>query len=553
MLKKLHIKNYAIIEDIELDFSGGFTIITGETGAGKSILMGALGLILGDRADSSSLLHAEKKSFIEGFFSVKKLPAAILYLQENDLYGDSEELILRREISPQGKSRAFINDSPVSLQQLKSVAGLLVDLHRQFDSLELGNTGFQRNVLDALAGNETLLNAYKQQFFTWQKVQKNLQALHLQKEQAAKEMDYHQYLFSELQAQSFVENELENLENELLLLNESEGIKTVLTDASSQFDMDEKGLLAEFRKLIQSFRPYADLEKNVAEILKRLETVQLELKDISGEIEHINDTIQYDPARIEWINDRLSEGYKLFKKHGVQTTNELLAVQQELNEKCQSVFSLDEKILSLEKEEKELFLIAENQATKISGLRKKTINPFEEQVQNLLSRVGMANAKIKVEQAITPLQESGVDAIEFLFDANKSGKFESIKKVASGGELSRLMLCIKSLVAAKMELPTMIFDEIDTGISGEAARQAGKIMKQLAGQKQVIAITHQPQIAGQADHHYFIFKEEKNNHINTQARLLSDEERIEVIAKMLSGEKPSAAARENAREMVKSK
>lgn len=553
MLKKLHIKNYAIIEDIELDFSGGFTIITGETGAGKSILMGALGLILGDRADSSSLLHAENKSFIEGFFSIKKLPAAILYLQENDLYADSDELILRREISPQGKSRAFINDSPVSLQQLKSVAGLLVDLHRQFDSFELVNTGFQRNVLDALAGNETLLNTYKQQFFSWQKVQKNLQALRLQKEQASKEMDYHQYLFSELQAQSFVENELENLENELLLLNESEGIKTALANASSQFDMDEKGLLAEFRKLIQYFRPYADLEKNIAEILKRLETVQLELKDISGEIEHINDTIQYDPARIEWINDRLSEGYKLFKKHGVQTTNELLAVQQELNEKCQSVFSLDEKILSFEKEEKELFLIAENQATKISGLRKKTINPFEEQVQNLLSRVGMANAKIKVEQAITPLQESGVDAIEFLFDANKSGKFEPIKKVASGGELSRLMLCIKSLVSAKMELPTMIFDEIDTGISGEAARQAGKIMKQLAGQKQVIAITHQPQIAGQADHHYFIFKEEKNNHINTQARLLSDDDRIEVIAKMLSGEKPSAAARENAREMVKSK
>lgn len=553
MLKKLHIKNYAIIEDIELDFSGGFTIITGETGAGKSILMGALGLILGDRADSSALLHAEKKSFIEGFFSVKKLPAAIVYLQENDLSGDSDELILRREISPQGKSRAFINDSPVSLQQLKTVANLLVDLHRQFDSLELGNTGFQRNVLDALAGNETLLNTYKQQFFAWQKVLKNLHTLRLQKEQAAKELDYHQYLFVELQAQSFVENELENLENELLLLNESEGIKTLLANASSQFDMDEKGLLAEFRKLIQSFRPYADLEKNIAEILKRLETVQIELKDISSEIEHINDTIQYDPARIEWINDRLSEGYKLFKKHGVQSTNELLALQQELNEKCQAVFSLDEKMLTLEKEEQILFLKAEKQANEISVLRKKQIKPFEEQVLNLLSRVGMANAKIKVEQAITPLQESGIDAIEFLFDANKSGKFESIKKVASGGELSRLMLCIKSLVAAKMELPTMIFDEIDTGISGEAARQAGKIMKQLAVQKQVIAITHQPQIAGQADHHYFIFKEEKNNHINTQARLLSDEERIEVIAKMLSGEKPSAAARENAREMVKSK
>ena len=553
MLKKLHIKNYAIIDDIELDFSGGFTIITGETGAGKSILMGALGLILGDRADSGSLLHAEKKSFIEGFFSVNNLPAAILYLQENDLSGDSDELILRREISPQGKSRAFINDTPVSLQLLKNVAGLLVDLHRQFDSLELINTGFQRNVLDALAGNETLIKAYHQHFFLWQKVQKNLNDLRLQKMQAAKEMDYHQYLFSELQAQSFVKNELETLENELLLLNESEGIKTALANASSQFDKEDNGLLAEIRKLIHAFRPYADIEKNIAEILKRLETVQIELKDISSETEHVNDTIQYDPARIEWINDRLSEGYKLYKKHGVQSTNELLAIQNELDEKCQSVFSLDEKIISLGKEERELFLTAEIQARKISDLRSKQIKPFEEQVQHLLSRVGMANAKIKVEQATTPLQETGMDAIEFLFDANKSGKFEPIKKVASGGELSRLMLCIKSLVAAKMELPTMIFDEIDTGISGEAARQAGKIMKQLAGQKQVIAITHQPQIAGQADNHYFIFKEEKNNQVKTQARLLSDDERIEVIAKMLSGEKPSAAARENAREMVKSK
>lgn len=553
MLKKLHIKNYAIIDDIELDFSGGFTIITGETGAGKSILMGALGLILGDRADSSSLLHAEKKSFIEGFFSVNNLPAALLYLQENELSSDSDELILRREISPQGKSRAFINDTPVSLQLLKSVAGLLVDLHRQFDSLELINTGFQRNVLDALAGNETLIKAYHQHFFLWQKVQKNLNDLRLQKMQAAKEMDYHQYLFSELQAQSFVENELENLENELLLLNEAEGIKTALANASSQFDKEENGLLAEIRKLIHAFRPYADIEKNIAEILKRLEIIQIELKDISSETEHVNDTIQYDPARIEWINDRLSEGYKLYKKHSVQSTNELLAVQHELDEKCQSVFSLDEKILSLEKEERELFLTAELQATKISALRKKQIKPFEEQVQHLLSRVGMANAKIKVEQSSTPLQATGMDAIEFLFDANKSGKFEPIKKVASGGELSRLMLCIKSLVAAKMELPTMIFDEIDTGISGEAAWQAGKIMKQLAGQKQVIAITHQPQIAGQADNHYFIFKEEKNNQVKTQARLLSNDERIEVIAKMLSGEKPSAAARENAREMVKSK
>ncbi|MBS1730857.1 MAG: DNA repair protein RecN [Bacteroidetes bacterium] len=551
MLKKLHIKNYAIIDDIELDFSDGFTIITGETGAGKSILIGALGLILGDRADSSSLWRAEKKSFIEGFFSISHLSGAQSFLQEHDLTGDPDELILRREISPQGKSRAFVNDSPVSLQLLKNLAILLVDLHRQFDSLELGNTSFQRNVLDALANNALLLKNYKEQFIAWQSVHNKLQELYLQKTQSAKELDYYQYLLDELLKQSFEENELENLESELQLLNESEGIKNALSNASGLFEMDEHGLLAEFRKLIQTFRPYAALEKNLAEILKRLETVQIELKDISKEIEHINDAIQNDPARIVWINDRLSEGYKLFKKHGVQSTNSLLEIQQNLDEKCRAVFTLDDKIILLEKEEKALSLKAGSLAKEISNSRKQQINIFESKVQELLSLVGMMNAKIKVVQAETPLQESGMDSIEFLFDANKSGKFESIKNVASGGELSRLMLCIKSLVASCMELPTMIFDEIDSGISGEAARQAGKIMKQIAHQKQVIAISHQPQIAGQADHHYLIFKEEKNNRIFTRARILTNEERIDTIAKMLSGEKPSAAARENAREMVK--
>lgn len=553
MLKKLHIKNYAIIDDIELDFSTGFTIITGETGAGKSILMGALGLILGDRADSASLLNTEKKSFIEGIFSVKDLQDATTYLDENELNGETDELILRREISLQGKSRAFINDTPVSLQQLKSLATLLVDLHRQFDSLELGDTGFHRNVLDALAGNDSLLNLYQQQFFSWQKLQKNLDVLRAQKEQAAKEMDYHQYLFAELQAQSFMENEVENLEHELAVLNASEGIKTSLANAFSHIETEDTGLLAAFRKIIYSFRPYADMEKNMSEILQRLESLHIELKDISGDIDHFNNSIQYDPARIEWINERISEAYKLFKKHGVQNTNELLAVQKDLDAKCQSVFSIDEKISTLENESQELFLKTEKLAKEISVSRKRMIKPFEEQVEKLLACVGMANAKIKVEQTIATLQENGIDVIEFLFDANKSGKLEPIKKVASGGELSRLMLCIKSLVAAKMELPTLIFDEIDTGISGEAARQAGKIIQQLAEKKQVIAITHQPQIAGQANHHYFIFKEEKNNQIKTQAKLLSDDERIEVIAQMLSGEKPSAAALKNAREMVKSK
>lgn len=553
MLQKLHIKNYAIIDEVELHFTNNFSIITGETGAGKSILMGALGLILGDRADSSALLHRDKKSFVEGFFSIRELPGAQLFLQQNDLENEPDELILRREISPQGKSRAFINDCPVTLQQLKSLAVLLVDLHRQFDVLDLTEEDFQRNILDALAGNENLIIQYQQQFHAWQEIKKEREDLQEQKENAAKELDYHQYLFAELQAQSFEPDELETLEAEMQVLNNVENIKDLLNASYQQLAGDEQSLLSVLRAMLQGFQRNAHGEKKLTSLGTRLESIEIELKDIAREMEHYNDKIQFDPARIEWINERVSNGYKLLKKHSVQTTNELLDVQKMLEEKCQAIFSMDEKINALTLKEKACQDRAIEMAEKISGLRKQQIEPFEKNVASLLSGVGMADAAIKVALTNTPLQQTGMDAIEFLFDANKSGRPEPVKKVASGGELSRLMLCIKSLVAKRMALPTLIFDEIDTGISGEAARQAGKMMKALAKEKQVIAITHQPQIAGQADTHYFVFKEMVEKQLKTQVRILSEQERIDVIAQMLSGDKPSAAARENAREIVKSK
>lgn len=552
MLQRLHIKNYAIIDEVELIFSKNFSIITGETGAGKSILMGALGLILGDRADSSSLLQKDKKSFVEGFFSIRDLPEAMAFLEENDLANDSDELILRRDISPQGKSRAFINDYPVTLQQLKNLAVCLVDLHRQFDILDIADTDFQRNVLDALAGNEAALTLYRKQFVAWQTARKTYDGFIEQKENAAKELDYHQYLFAELQALSFEPQEVETLETELQLLNNAESIKELLHGSYQQIEGDEQAILPALRQMIQGFRRVANGEKNLTAIWQRLESLAMEWKDLAREIEHCNDKIQYDPARIEWINDRISAGYKLFKKHGVQTTDELLAVQESLEEKCRAVITLDEQINKWAAEETAARQAATEMAEKISAARRKQIGPFEKNVSALLGRVGMANATLQVVLHKTPLQESGMDTVEFLFDANKTGRPEPLKKVASGGELSRLMLCIKSLVAAHMTLPTLIFDEIDTGISGEAARQAGNLMKQLASTKQVIAITHQPQIAGQADTHYLVYKEEIGQQLKTKVRILSEQERIEVIAKMLSGDKPSAAARENAREMVKS-
>src|SRR6478752_2393123 len=549
MLKKLSIQNYAIIDEIGIDFSGKLNIITGETGAGKSILMGALSLILGERADSSVLVNTQKKCFIEGSFTVDGKKAVLDFLQENDL-DIEEELVLRREIAANGKSRAFINDTPATLQQLKALASLLVDLHQQFDTLELGDSDFQREVLDALANNGDKLSSYKNLYHKWQQSSKELQQLQQQKSNFNKELDYFQFLFYELNEASFKENELEELDNELRLLSNAESIKTTLSKAYFDLKESEQPVLQMLKQIINQLNGYASYHTDISSIVERLQSTQIELQDIAGEIDHINDSVLYDEKRINLINDRIATGYKLLKKHGVKTTNELLQIQNELQQKLQAVLNIDEAILAKEKETIQLLKQANAVAEEISKARQAQTEPLIQQVNKLLIQVGMPNARIKI--AITPasLNEYGKDNIEFLFDANKSNRFEPLRKVASGGELSRLMLCIKSLVAESIDLPTLIFDEIDTGISGEAAKQVGNIMKKLAASRQVICITHQPQIAGKADAHFFVYKEMKNNSIKTNIRLLDSDERITAIAQMLSGERPTAAALENAKEMV---
>ena len=549
MLTKLHIQNYAIIDEIEINFSNSLNIITGETGAGKSILMGALSLILGERADSSVLVNSSKKCFIEGVFSTLDKPEVTAFLQQYELDAD-DELVLRREIAANGKSRAFINDTPATVQQLKQLASLLVDLHQQFDTLELGDSDFQREVLDALAGNEPVLNAFKKVFQQWQLISKELDQLKDQKNAFTKEADYHQFLFDELNELSFKENELEELDQELKILSSAEGIKAALNKVFYTLRESEQPVVTSIKQLIQQLQPFADVHKDLAAIIVRLQSTQVELQDIAGEIDHVNDQVQFDEKRIEWINQRLAEGYKLLKKHALQTTNELLALQQELSKKLEAVLHIDDTILAKEKEVATLYKEAEQLASRLSAARKEQIKPLESEVNRLLTQVGMPNAKLKVELKDSTLQQYGKDQIDFLFDANKSNRFEPIRKVASGGELSRLMLCIKSLVAASIDLPTMIFDEIDTGISGEAAKQVGLIMKNMAANRQIICITHQPQIAGKADAHFFVYKEIVENAVKTNIRLLDTDERITAIARMLSGEKPTAAALENAREMM---
>lgn len=552
MLKNLFIQNYAIIEEISIDFSSQLNVITGETGAGKSILMGALSLILGDRADTTVLLNREKKCIVEGSFEPDNKQQLKMLLEENDLNGEdgNKEIVIRREIGSNGKSRAFVNDIPVNLDILKQVTSLLVDLHRQFDTLSLGEAGFQREVLDALAGNIPLLQKYQYSYREWKSAQEELSSLREEKNSFNKEYDYHKFLSDELDEAGLSENELEDAEAELKLLNNSEAIKNALAQVGESLTGGDQPIVQQVKIMQYQLGAFAHYHAGMEEILKRLQSAQIELQDISEEVESLNDKVVYNALRIEELNERLSSGYKLLKKHGVQSTGQLLAIHRQLQGKLQAVLNIDDRISEKEKLVSSLISEMDQLASKLSEKRNSQVKPLHDKVNKLLMQVGMPNARLKVSIEAKDADAFGKDNIEFLFDANNSNRYEPIRKVASGGELSRLMLSIKSLVAESMDLPTLIFDEIDTGISGEAAKQVGFIMNSLAAKRQIITITHQPQIAGKAHAHLLVYKEIKNDVIRTGIRHLTGEERITAIARMLSGEKPTAAALENAREMV---
>ena len=405
-------------------------------------------------------------------------------------------MVIRREIAPSGKSRAFVNDTPVNLEQLRKLSSLLVDLHRQFDTLELGESDFQREVLDALAGQTAALDEYRTVYRSWQSAVRELATLQEQKAQFNKELDYNKFLFDELSEVTLRENELEELDQELKLLNNSEGIKTALSKVYYDLKEGELPMVQQLKSLQHSLQTYAGYHPELKGLSERMSSVQIELQDIAGDVERINDGVGYDPRRIEEINERLSTGYKLLKKHSVHTTAELLTILRKLEVKLKDSLQVDESIAAGEKEVNRMLQEVKKKAAVLSKGRQGQVEQLEQQVNKLLKQVGMPNARLKVQIQAGELNAFGMDAIEFLFDANKSNRFEPIRKVASGGELSRLMLCIKSLVAESIDLATLIFDEIDTGISGEAAKQVGIILKNLARKRQVICITHQPQIAG---------------------------------------------------------
>ncbi len=550
MLQRLFIQNYAIIDELEVPFSRHMNSITGETGAGKSIIVGALGLILGQRADSAVLVNKEKKCVVEGWFDVKGKKTVRQFLEREEL-DVQEEVNIRREIAVNGKSRAFINDTPVTLTQLNQLSSLLVDMHQQFDTREIGESDFQRQVIDALAGNTKALGEYHGVYTRWQQARRDWETLRAQKEQFDKEADYNKFQYNELEEAAFTPDELEEAELSLRTLSHAEGIKSALSRVYFELEESETPLVQQLKSLQSQLGQVSAYHAELPALIERLQAAQVEVKDIGDEVDRISSQIQHDPAKIEQLNERLSLGYKLQKKHGVSSTAELIAIKDQLEEKLQAVLQIDDAIEARSKETAALEKELRKLATGLSAARQQQTAPLEQKVNKLLAQVGMPNARLKV--AITPMENPGphgADDIEFLFDANKSNQFQPVGKVASGGELSRLMLCIKSLVAERIDLPTLIFDEIDTGISGEAAKQVGVIMKDLAASRQVICITHQPQIAGKADAHFFVYKQAQGDTVRTNIRQLNKDERITAIAQMLSGEKPTAAALENAREMV---
>jgi len=549
MLVKLEIQNYILIDHLSIDLSAQLSVITGETGAGKSIIMGALGLILGDRADSNVCRNTEKKCFIEGTFQLNNKDQYASFFEANDI-DISDELIIRREISTQGKSRAFINDTPINLNELKQLTSQLVDLHQQFDTLTLGDTDFQRTVIDALANLQKEVVQYQQSFHAWKENEKQLQDLIAQKEAFEKTESYNKHLLEELADLNLKENELEEIEKELKFLENAVQIKAQLDASVQQLENSDHPIVQQIKQIGNTLESIVKYQPDFEAVLTRLKAAQIELADISSELIVWQDKIDFDENKIITHQERLSQGYGLQKKHKVQTTNELLAIQTQLEKELEAVLNLEDSItqltITVAKQNKEVSQLAKNLTEK----RNAQVDPFTKNVNQLLHQVGMPNAKIKVTIEQVPFNQYGQDKIDILFDANNTNRFEPIRKVASGGELSRLMLCIKSLVANSVDLPTMIFDEIDTGISGEPAKQVGLLLQQLGKNRQVLCITHQPQIAAKGHTHLYVYKDQKGTETQTHLKTLPNEERVLHIARMIGGDPPSKTAINNAQELM---
>lgn len=551
MIQKLSIQNYALIDELDISFVKGMTIITGETGAGKSILLGALSLLLGNRADAGSLFQKNRKCVIEGVFHPENTNLQDLLLK-NDL--DVEENItIRREISTEGKSRSFVNDTPVNLAILKELGTALIEIHSQHETLTLNDSGFQMLVVDSYAQNGSLIQKFKTSFAGYSKDLVLLESLREKEKKSKIDAGYFQFQFSEINDAALKPGEQEELESEISLLNNSEEIKSTLNRASAMVNGDENNLVSAWTTLSSTLQGILKVFPKATELAGRIKSLQVEIRDVASELEILERDVIFNPERIEIINDRLDVIYRLQQKHRVAAISELLAIGADLEKKLSEINSLDQDIETLEKSISITRTSLIKLASSIHDTRVKAIPSIEKNITEQLAQLGMKHAVLKIE--LNELSEgqfkaNGSDTVNFLFSANKGIAFRELNKVASGGELSRLMLCVKSMLAKLTGLPTIIFDEIDTGISGEVAHKVGKILKDMAMERQVIAITHLPQMAGKGEDHLFVYKETGGNITNTRIKRLNKTERVEEIAKMLSGDQPTKAAIANAKELL---
>ncbi|MBE9576937.1 DNA repair protein RecN [Flavobacterium proteolyticum] len=549
MLLSLSIKNYALIESLETDFSNQFSVITGETGAGKSILLGALGLVLGNRADLTSLKDKEQKCIIEAQFAISNYNLQSFF-EDNDMdYED--KTIIRREILPSGKSRAFVNDSPVNLQELQELGAMLLDIHSQHQTRELTEENYQIDILDAVANNGEFVNSYKNSLADFKLTQKELKQFVSEKEALIKEYEYNSFLLNELLAANLVEGEQESLEQELEQLSNVEFIKENFDRILAIANEEQVGAIVNLKEIKFALQKVAAFSNSNAQLLERLTSSLLEIEDIISECEQSNEKILADPERLELVNTKLQTIYNLQKKHQVQTISELLVIQNELDAKVIRVDDLDGTINKLQSELNSKQQKVDEIAKSISENRKKTAPILIEKIKAILSQLGMLEANFQIEINHTDSYNTkGKDEVVLLFSANKGTSFGLLKKVASGGEMSRIMLAIKAILANYSKLPTIIFDEIDTGVSGEIAIKMGEIMKDMSASMQVFAITHLPQIAAKGNSHYKVSKRNVGETTISELNLLTSEERIQQIAEMLSGKDITDSALQHAKALL---
>lgn len=549
MLKSLTISNYALIHQAEIEFGPGFTVITGETGAGKSIMLGALGLILGQRSDASVILNKGKKCVIEGHFDLSGYDMSSLFQDEDVDY--ETDTVIRREVLPGGKSRAFVNDTPVNLNFLRLLSDRLIDIHSQHQNLLLGDNHFQLNVIDTVAHNRAILDRYRESYQQYKSLKREKAALEALNQKQQSDKDYWEFQLKQLEEARLVPDEQSLLEQELEQLSHVEEIKAALSAATHLLNETEQPMLPGLHHILGELGKIATYLTGGDELLSRLRSTYIELKDIAEEITGRSDDTDFDPARLQVVQERLDLIYSLQQKHHVTTVEELIGIREDFSSKLEQLASHEEELEKLDHRIADAYVVLEENAQLLTASREKVFRHIQSAIEEQLHQLGMPYGRFLVRNNPAPhFGETGKDAISFLFSANKSGELTDIPKVASGGEISRVMLCIKSLLSSARGLPTIIFDEIDAGVSGEIAHRMGRIMQEMGKNIQVVSITHLPQIAGKGSRHFKAFKSEAGSQTISTVKLLSRDERLVEIAGMLSGAELSEAALENARQLM---